>query len=81
MDSQEYCKRAHHATDNESKAMYMALARQELEHEAKLVEAGDRAVRSMDADAHREFMDMVWTHLKKHLHEWKHSIESKIGNA
>jgi hypothetical protein len=79
MSAQEYSKKAYHAADNETKAMYMTMARQELDHESKLVEAGDRVIRSMEADAHREFMDVLWTHLKKHLHRWRLDIESKIG--
>lgn len=78
MSAQEYAKKMYHSTDNETKAMYLSMARQELEHENKLLEAGDRVIKSMDADAHREFMDYVWTHLKRQLHEWRMSIEAKI---
>lgn len=81
MSAQDYSKKMHGASDSENKAMYMAMARQELEHESKLLEAGDRIIRSMPADAHREFMDMVWGNLKKHLHKWRLDIESKMQPA
>jgi hypothetical protein len=79
MGAQGYANKAYHAQDNESKAMYISMARQELEHENKLLESGDRVIKSMDADAHRELMDFVWMHLKKNLHKWRQSIEIKIS--
>jgi hypothetical protein len=78
MGAQEYAKKMHYATDGENKSMYMMMARQELEHENKLLESGDREIRSMDADSHRELMDYIWGEMKKQLHHWRHSIEVKL---
>lgn len=78
MGAQGYANKAHHASENEARMMYMSMARQELEHETKLLEEGDRTIKHMDADAHREVMEFIWAHLKDNLHRWRHSIEAKL---
>ena len=78
MGAQGYANKAYHAQGNDIKVMYMTMARQELEHESKLLDEGDRIVKQMEADAHREMVEFIWTHLKKNLHRWRHSIEARL---
>ena len=78
MGAQGYANKAYHAQEGEIKAMYMTMARQELEHETKLLEEGERLIKRMPADAHREVLEFVWMHLKNNLHRWRHGIESKL---
>lgn len=75
MDAQKYAKcyaRAEHADD---KTMYRTLAKQELEHEAMIVRAGDRLFSGEHAS---DSLHMVWHHLKKHLSEWRSSLEMRL---
>lgn len=78
MGAQGYANKAYHAKENEVKMMYMGMARQELDHESKLLEEGDRTIKHMEADPHREFMEIIWEHLKKNLHRWRSSIMMKM---
>jgi hypothetical protein len=72
MDAQKYAKCAARATDAENKNMYRSLAKQELEHEAMIVKAGDRLFATADT---ADSLHMVWHHLKQHLTDWRSDIE------
>lgn len=75
MDAQKYTKCYEKATSGDDKNMYRTLARQELDHESMLVKAGDRLFSGADAD---DSLHMVWHHLKKHLNEWRSSLEMRL---
>lgn len=77
MDAQKYARCADKAKDGDEKSMYIALAKQEIEHEDRLVKTADRIVES----AHDEMLHTVWKHLKKHVTEWRHSILAKMGDS
>lgn len=77
MDAQKYVRCYEHTEDAEDKNMYKNLAKQELEHESQLVRAGDRLFSGVDA---QDSLHMVWHHLKKHLHEWRSSLELRLAD-
>ena len=77
MDSQKYTKCYEKVTNAEDKSMYRTLAKQELEHEAMIVKAGDRLFSGIDAS---DSLHTVWHHLKKHLHEWRSSLEMRLAD-
>jgi precorrin-6B methylase 1 len=77
MDAQKYTKCYEHTEHMDDKSMYRTLARQELEHEAMIVKAGDRLFSGADAS---DSLHMVWHHLKKHLHDWRSSLEVRLAD-
>lgn len=74
MDAQKYANRADEADDTDEKAMYIFLAKQELEHEDRVAKAAEK----LAAD---DVTKAVWMHLKKHLCDWKHRILTKMGDT
>jgi hypothetical protein len=77
MDAQKYARCADKAIDTDEKAMYIALAKQELEHEERIVKSADKIA----SNAHDDMLHLVWKHLKKHVTEWRHSILAKMGDT
>lgn len=77
MDAQKYADCAEKADSQKRQMMYHNLAKQELEHEAALVEAGNQLFTGVDAS---DSLHMVWHHLKKHLHDWRGDIEYRLSN-
>ena len=77
MDAQKYARCAEHAESTKAKSMYHSLAKQELDHEATLVEAGNQLFAGTDA---ADSLHMVWHHLKKHLHDWRGDIEHRLAD-
>lgn len=75
MDAQKYTKCYEKETNADNKAMYRTLARQELEHATMITRAGDRLFSGADA---ADSLHMVWHHLKKHLHDWRSSLEMRL---
>jgi hypothetical protein len=75
MGAQKYAKCAHKSTDADDRAMYQSMAKQELEHEERLVKSAERIV-AMSADP---TLAMIWKHLKNHLDDWHNSIHTKLG--
>ena len=79
MDAQKYAKMSEHADHAEHKQMYKNLGKQELEHEAIILAAGDRMVSGLSGND-TETMRMVWHHLKKHLQSWRTDLEHKLSD-
>lgn len=75
MGAQEYAKKAEHAEDAESKAMYKNMARQELEHETALAKAAARMLAGEPSD---NPLHAVWKHLNSHLNDWRGDIERRL---
>ena len=77
MDAQKYTKCYEKTESADDKSMYRTLAKQELEHESMIVKAGDRLFAGADSS---DSLHTVWHHLKKHLHEWRTSLEMRLAD-
>lgn len=77
MGAKEYADKYEKAESAEDKAMYRSMARQEIEHACNLMKAGDRLFSGPDA---HDSLQMVWHHLKKHLHDWRASLETRLAD-
>lgn len=77
MDAQKYTKCYERTEPAEEKSMYRTLAKQELEHESMIVRAGDRLFSGAQAS---DSLHMVWHHLKKHLSDWRSSLEMRLAD-
>lgn len=77
MGAKEYVDDYEEANSAEDKSMFRTMAHQEMEHSNNMLKAGDRLLAGMPPE---DPLHKVWHHLKKHLHEWRSSLEMRLSD-
>lgn len=78
MGAQKYARCMAKAGSEKDRAMYKELAHEEVKHALTLSKAGGSALNEVE---HDHSIHEVWTHLKRHIHEWADDIERQTERS